>query len=134
MGIQVALLRWASSSSQIGVAIIADLPAIDFEPPNGVIHNIHRILRNFLWGSAKCMTRRHWLSWTRLCQPKKVGGLVIRSLFTTVQSFSCKLWWRFRMGGSLWSDFMRVRYCNTSHPNQVQPMSGRRLLGRGCSR
>ena len=60
------------------------------------------------------------MAWSHLCQPKEAGGLALRSLHTQVQAFSCKLWWRFRQGGSLWADFMQTRYCSSAHPNQVQ--------------
>ena len=47
------------------------------------------------------------------------GGVGFRSLETIIDAFSCKLWWLFRGGQSLWAQFMWSKYVGGLHPNQV---------------
>ncbi|KAL0457884.1 UNVERIFIED_CONTAM: hypothetical protein Slati_0415600 [Sesamum latifolium] len=47
------------------------------------------------------------------------GGLRVRGLTDYVRAFSMKLWWRFRLRSSLWSEFLHGRYCRALHPTLV---------------
>ncbi|XP_071923235.1 uncharacterized protein [Coffea arabica] len=35
------------------------------------------------------------------------------------KAFSCKLWWNFRCGLSLWAQFLNAKYCKGFHPCQI---------------
>ncbi|KAL2225075.1 UNVERIFIED_CONTAM: hypothetical protein Sindi_3095500, partial [Sesamum indicum] len=61
----------------------------------------------------------HWCSWDKICRPVAEGGLGIRSLAEYVRAFSMKLWWRFRLKSSLWSEYLHDRYCRALHPTHV---------------
>ena len=47
------------------------------------------------------------------------GGVGFRQVREVYNAFSCKLWWCLRTGSSLWSQFMRAKYCNGIHPCQA---------------
>ncbi|KAI3463155.1 hypothetical protein Pfo_019818 [Paulownia fortunei] len=81
------------------------------QPPKMVLHRIEQIMARFFWGTYGDQKRMHWVSWDRICQPIKEGGLRIRKLADMVQAFSLKLWWRFRSMSSLWAAFMQQKYC-----------------------
>ncbi|XP_071921792.1 uncharacterized protein [Coffea arabica] len=59
-------------------------------------------------------------SWSQLCFPVKEGGLGFRRLEDVYTAFSCKLWWTFRTGRSVWAAFLRAKYCRGLHPCQAQ--------------
>ncbi|XP_027067488.1 uncharacterized protein [Coffea arabica] len=52
--------------------------------------------------------------------PGRGGGVGFRRLREVYSAFSCKLWWSFRAGSSLWAEFMRAKYCKGLHPGQVE--------------
>ncbi|XP_019223710.1 PREDICTED: uncharacterized protein LOC109205453 [Nicotiana attenuata] len=54
---------------------------------------------------------KHWASWGTLCLPKYEGGLGFRSMHDISKALFVKLWWNFRATDSLWSAFMRTKYC-----------------------
>ncbi|EOY34748.1 Uncharacterized protein TCM_042328 [Theobroma cacao] len=45
----------------------------------------------------------------------------VNSLAEVFEAFSMKLWWRFRTIDSLWTRFMRMKYCRGQLPMQTQP-------------
>lgn len=49
--------------------------------------------------------------------PKNEGGLGFRSLHDTSKALFAKLWWNFITStSSMWSSFMRNKYCKKFHP------------------
>ncbi|KAL0406375.1 UNVERIFIED_CONTAM: hypothetical protein Slati_3951400 [Sesamum latifolium] len=58
----------------------------------------------------------HWTKWYNICFPIDEGGLGVRNLRDVIKAFSHKLWWRFRLNNSLWSNFTINRYCKKNHP------------------
>ncbi|KAL2223798.1 UNVERIFIED_CONTAM: putative mitochondrial protein, partial [Sesamum indicum] len=88
-------------------------------PPKSVLITIERIFNGFFWGSYNGRRHIHWCSWDKICRPVAEGGLGIRSLAEYVRAFSMKLWWRFRLKSSLWSEYLHDRYCRALHPTHV---------------
>jgi hypothetical protein len=43
-----------------------------------VIKDLVSIQRNFLWGGGSAEKKICWVSWDRVCQPRKKGGLGIK--------------------------------------------------------
>ncbi|XP_073051335.1 uncharacterized protein [Primulina eburnea] len=103
------------------------------QPPLAVIEKLELIFNGFLWGSRTLEKKWHWARWSRACLPTQEGGLGCRRLKDLVDSFSVKLWFRFRQGASLWARFLLQKYCRLDHPASV-PLRGsisptcRRLL------
>ncbi|XP_075499936.1 uncharacterized protein LOC142538509 [Primulina tabacum] len=60
------------------------------QPPLAVMERLENLFNGFLWG-----------------------------LKDIVESFSIKLWFRFRQGSSLWAKFMMRKYCQLMHPTCV---------------
>nr|XP_027124765.1 uncharacterized protein LOC113741433 [Coffea arabica] len=115
--------RWLSMSARAILIkhVLSSMPIhilAVIEPPKGVISDLERILARFFWGESEFGAKRHWSKWANLCFPVEEGGVGFRSLQTIVEAFSCKLWWMFRHGQSLWAQFMRARYFGPLHPNQ----------------
>ncbi|XP_027082422.1 uncharacterized protein [Coffea arabica] len=131
--------RWLSMSarailikhvlSSIPIHILAVLV-----PPKGVIAELEWVLAQFFWGESEFGFKWHWSAWKILCHPVEEGGVGFRSLQAIIEVFSCKFWWLFRCGLSLWAQFIRARYVGELHPNQVfiSPKfspSGKRMFG-----
>nr|XP_027097552.1 uncharacterized protein LOC113717098 [Coffea arabica] len=88
--------------------------------PKAVFRIIERACANFLWGSSEEGFRYHWIGWNKLCFPPEEGGVGFRRLRDVYTAFSYKLWWQFRTGSSLWTTFMRAKYCWGIHPCQAE--------------
>nr|XP_027066533.1 uncharacterized protein LOC113692333 [Coffea arabica] len=88
--------------------------------PKAVFRIIERACANFLWGSSDEGFRYHWMGWRKLCLPPEEGGVGFRRLQDVYTAFSYKLWWQFRTGSSLWTTFMRAKYCRGIHPCQAE--------------
>ncbi|XP_073051345.1 uncharacterized protein [Primulina eburnea] len=86
------------------------------QPPLAVMERLENVFNGFLWGSRPLDKKWHWARWSRACLPVSEGGLGFRRLKDIVESFSIKLWFRFRQGSSLWSKFMMRKYCQLGHP------------------
>nr|XP_018629644.1 uncharacterized protein LOC108946822 [Nicotiana tomentosiformis] len=54
---------------------------------------------------------KHWASWESLCLPKDEGGTGSRSLHDVSKALFLKLWWNYRTKDTLWTTFMRNKYC-----------------------
>ncbi|KAL0439988.1 UNVERIFIED_CONTAM: hypothetical protein Slati_2481800 [Sesamum latifolium] len=93
------------------------------KPPVGTIWRIERLFNKFFWGSSGTVKRLHWSSWHHIYRPVEEGALGVRLLNYVVNSFSMKLWWRFRASSSLWSNFLERRYCKRSCPVSTRAQS-----------
>lgn len=60
--------------------------------------------------------KHHWSSWNTLAKPTAEGGVGFVGLQEMIDAAGAKLWWSFRQGGSLWSEFLMAKYCSKSHP------------------
>ncbi|XP_075496409.1 uncharacterized protein LOC142533491 [Primulina tabacum] len=89
------------------------------QPPLAVMERLENVFNGFLWGSRSLDKKWHWARWSRACLPVSEGGLGFRRLKDIVDSFSIKLWFRFRQGSSLWAKFMMRKYCQLVHPAYV---------------
>lgn len=89
-------------------------------PLMGVLSQIERLFALFLWGQSQFGAEFHWISWCELCYPVNEGGMGFQSLKYLVKTFSCKLWWQFRCGESLWAEFIHAKYCHFTHQNLAQ--------------
>ncbi|XP_027060814.2 uncharacterized protein [Coffea arabica] len=87
--------------------------------PSSVFSMIEKVCANFLWGSMAEKSKFHWIRWSQLCYPVEEGGVGFRRLRDVYRAFSCKLWWGFRTGASLWASYMQAKYCREQHPCQV---------------
>ncbi|XP_019161968.1 PREDICTED: uncharacterized protein LOC109158506 [Ipomoea nil] len=84
-------------------------------PPKQVVRDLERCFASFFWKKSGG-AQYHWSSWKTLSLPKKEGGVGFLDLELMVRAASAKLWWNFRTEHTLWSDFMRAKYCTRVHP------------------
>lgn len=77
-----------------------------FVPPQTIILHMERLMSRFLWGSDDSSPRRIWRSWERLAYPVSENGLGLRRLSEVVRAFSYMLWWKWRLGLGIWSNFL----------------------------
>ncbi|WMV60306.1 hypothetical protein MTR67_053691 [Solanum verrucosum] len=77
------------------------------------------MLAQFFWSSCIGGKGRHWSRWRNLCLPEVEGGLGFRQMKDISMALFCKLWWNFRTKRSIWSDYMKNKYCKRNHPNVV---------------
>jgi len=85
-------------------------------PPKTVIKKVEKILTDFFWGMVDGKTKYHWGSWKSLAKPTEQGGVGFTRLEEVVAAAGARLWWNFREGNSVWSRFMKAKYCKRVHP------------------
>ena len=51
-----------------------------FKLPNTLYDELTSMVRTFWWGQSNGRNRMVWLSWDKMCAPKKDGGLGFRDL------------------------------------------------------
>lgn len=89
-------------------------------PPNCVIHDIHKMFAKFLWNFKEEGKATHWIAQNDICLPKIEGGLSLRSLFDFSKALFAKLWWKFRTSNTLWSNYIWNKYCKRYRPQVVE--------------
>lgn len=99
-------------------SIIQSLPTYTLSamsPPKGTLDLIEKYFGSFFWGTSANKRKYHWSVWKNLCLPKDEGGVGIRSMHDISSTLAMKRWWRFRTNNSLWSSYLRSKYCIRSH-------------------
>ncbi|KAF7844787.1 ribonuclease H [Senna tora] len=142
--IQSKLAGWkASCLSLVGRATLAQT-AISAIPmyymqhsilPQGVVNEIEKIERGFLWGSTMEKKRLHQVSWNTICLPKMLGGLGIRSLEAMNKAFIYKLLWQMlNKKNSLWVKVISSKYkiALKPHPSMESKSSDSRMWKELC--
>ncbi|XP_019240872.1 PREDICTED: uncharacterized protein LOC109220861 [Nicotiana attenuata] len=85
-------------------------------PPKTVLKQIEKLAANFFWGMDHNRYKYHWASWQKLAKPQEEGGIGLRNIEDVCRSLEFKQWWWFRTKDSLWSKFLKAKYCQRSHP------------------
>ncbi|XP_060182118.1 uncharacterized protein LOC132611758 [Lycium barbarum] len=85
-------------------------------PPKTALDQIEMIIANFFWGMDGDRKKKHWCSWNDMSYPASEGGAGFRSLKDICNSFSAKLWWKFRTQNSLLRSFLKANYCKIFYP------------------
>jgi len=82
-----------------------------FMIPSGVIKEVEKICRNFLWGAHESCKKIPYVAWDNICKPKKYGGLGLRNLDAWNKASLAKLVWAVAMKkDSLWMKWVHERY------------------------
>ncbi|XP_055800356.1 uncharacterized protein LOC129869757 [Solanum dulcamara] len=97
-------------------------------PPATTIKQIQSITTNFLWGWKNERRKYHWSSWKNLSYPYEEGGIGVRLISDVAKSFQYKQWWIFRTKNSLWSEFLKAKYCQRSNPITKKWHTGQSLI------
>lgn len=78
-------------------SVLATLPAYVMQTamiPMSVIREMERYLRDFFWDELDGNKHLHYISWDKICQPKKCGGLGIRRLHQMNVALLAKFGWK----------------------------------------
>jgi hypothetical protein len=82
-----------------------------FTIPISVVRRIEKLQRDFLWGGMGDEVKHHLVGWDKVCIPKEVGGLGVRSLILTNKALLGKWLWRFGMEGDhLWRRVLMAKF------------------------
>ena len=82
-----------------------------FTIPITVVHRIKKLQREFLWGGMGDEVKHHLVGWDKVCAPKEVGGLGVRSLFLANKALMGKWLWRFGVEGHhLWQCVLVAKF------------------------
>ncbi|PKU83109.1 Putative ribonuclease H protein [Dendrobium catenatum] len=63
--------------------------------PHGVLHEVKKIARTFLWQQETGSRGMHYIAWEELCLPKAQGGLGFRDLCRWQSALRARLAWNF---------------------------------------
>lgn len=82
--------------------------------PHGLIKSIDVALRNFIWNGNVKKRNYGTLAWSRVCSPRREGGLGIRSIRAANESFLFKLAWEILSDKDHALGFIRQRHSTVS--------------------
>lgn len=115
------LSAWKSKTLSFGgrvtlaKSVLGSLPTYFlslFKSPLGVIEDLERIRRKFIWSGTQDSKGINWVSWEKVTSPKEVGGLGLGSLRSLNISFLTKWWWRLRLEqNALWARIIMAIHC-----------------------
>jgi hypothetical protein len=87
-----------------------------FPTPQGILHKIKSIKRDFLWRGAE--TKKKWalVAWEKVCMPKRKGGLGLQDPQTTNNAYGAKLWWHWvKETTTPWVNLWKAKYAPNTH-------------------
>ncbi|GJW79885.1 RNA-directed DNA polymerase, eukaryota, reverse transcriptase zinc-binding domain protein [Tanacetum coccineum] len=77
--------------------------------PSGVIRDIEKLLKRFLWNSGDSAQGKARVSWKTVCKPKENGGLGLRSLKEWNETLLLRQLWKIIEGKeSLWVKWVNI--------------------------
>ncbi|CAA7048639.1 unnamed protein product [Microthlaspi erraticum] len=101
---QLTLIRSVLSSVPVHTMSTISLP-------KSTLNSLDKASRSFLWGSTTEQRKPHLLSWRKVCQPKRAGGLGIRLSSDMNKALLAKIGWRLLHNvDSLWARVLRSKY------------------------
>lgn len=96
------------------IAAMAIYPMMAAAIPKGVLRDIEKIQRDFVWGDEVDHRRHHAVSWDVITKPKQIGGLGLRKLTNMNSACLMKLGWDLRRHSTaLWCQVLRGKYGRT---------------------
>lgn len=82
-----------------------------FLAPVGVVGDIEKLMRAFLWGNCSGVKKINWISWEQICKNSKLGGLGLGFLGWRNRALLLKWLWRFgNEKQALWRRVICVKY------------------------
>ncbi|KAH1203108.1 putative ribonuclease H protein [Glycine max] len=82
-----------------------------FRAPSAVINRLSTIQRHFLWGGNREGKKIAWVSWTRCCSSRDMGGLGIKDIKVLNKALLFKWkWMLFHQPDHLWNRILVSKY------------------------
>ncbi|XP_077249090.1 uncharacterized protein LOC143888520 [Tasmannia lanceolata] len=83
--------------------------------PMGILLEIEKIFRNFLWRGSDQQNRYSPIAWAVVCRPKREGGVGLRSVIDINRASQLKLLWHIVQNReSLWVRWFKIKYLKKS--------------------
>jgi hypothetical protein len=83
------------------------------------------IAPGFWWGDADGSRRVNWISWDKMCQPKRAGGMGLQNFEVFNQALLVKQAWRLlTVPNSLCARVLKARYFKHSDILHADPFPG----------
>ncbi|XP_026383886.1 uncharacterized protein LOC113279410 [Papaver somniferum] len=81
--------------------------------PVSMEKRLNQLMRRFLWDSNEDIRKMCWVSWIKICKPKKLGGLGVKDLRSTSKALKAKWIWRYaREKKALWRKVVQEKLKN----------------------
>lgn len=82
-----------------------------YKAPVGVVREIEKIIRGFIWGNGSGDRKVNWIPWSLICQSKESGGLGLGFISWKNKALSAKWAWRYGVEkDSLWRNVISTKY------------------------
>ena len=82
-----------------------------FKIPKQICEDINFVLARYWWGQLQGEKKVHWMSWSRLCKSKKMGGLGFHDLHAFNLALLAKQAWKLvQKTDSLFYRIYKARY------------------------
>nr|KAJ0191688.1 hypothetical protein LSAT_V11C800406980 [Lactuca sativa] len=134
---QSKLSLWKAKSLLFGgrltliKSVLGNLPTYFlslFRAPVGVIEELEKIRRSFLWGGGEDKKKIHWVSWDKVLAANEAGGLGVGSIQALNIGLLVKWWWRLNNESkSLWARVITGIHNLANKP--IDYLSARRYVG-----
>lgn len=99
-----------------------------FVAPDGVLEQMEKIRRNFLWDGSDDASKISWVLWDKITVVKDDGGIGVGSIRALNIALLVKWWWRLRSVPSLlWSRF--ITSTHNLHSKHVDYLANSQIPG-----
>nr|KAJ0211734.1 hypothetical protein LSAT_V11C400185750 [Lactuca sativa] len=109
-----------SGRMTLAKSVLGNLPTFYFSlfaTPIGVIEELEKIQRQFIWGGGAEKAKVHWVNWEKMTAPKEVGGAGLGSLRNLNLALLAKGWWKFKSRPqSFWAQIIIGIHNHTNRP------------------
>lgn len=114
-----------------------------FKMPQSISATLNSVISNFWWGSSNSGNKIHWGAWSKLTEPKAMGGMGFKDFEAFNIALLAKQFWRLiNCPNTLWSRVLKGMYFpNTSWTEAVRGpkpswlwaslLEGRNLIQKG---
>lgn len=78
--------------------------------PKTIIKRMDITRKRFFWQGGSTKRKYHLVKWTKICLPKKKGGLGIHDLRKMNLCLLCRWWWKLESGEGTWQEIVQKKY------------------------